>query len=156
CSDEADVFLEAREKNEMERNVLVSVLLRVMEYYEGILILTTNRIRMFDVAVQSRVHLAVRYQEFSDRDRKQVFMKFYDQLTTQNCDELIPLKDYIKEFDETFNGRQIRNVFSSALALAREEKRNVLVSDFKKVVKVTKEFQHYLRDQSLLAREKNE
>ncbi|KAI4274783.1 MAG: hypothetical protein L6R35_006313 [Caloplaca aegaea] len=127
-----------------------------MEFYEGILILTTNRIRMFDVAVQSRVHLAVRYQEFSDRDRKQVFMNFYDQLTTQNCDELSLLKDYIKDFDETFNGRRVRNVFSSALALAREEGRNVLVSDLKKVVKVTKEFQHYLRDQSLLAREKNE
>ncbi|KAL8647692.1 MAG: hypothetical protein Q9210_005401 [Variospora velana] len=156
CSDEADVFLEAREKNEMERNALVSVLLRVMEYYEGILILTTNRIKMFDVAVQSRVHLAVRYQDFSDTDRKQVFMNFYSQLTTQNCDELIPLKAYIKDFDENFNGRQIRNVFSSALALAREEKRKVLVSDFKKVVKVTKEFQNYLREQSIVARQKNE
>lgn len=32
-----------------------SVLLRVLEYYEGILILTTNRMRSLDIAVQSRI-----------------------------------------------------------------------------------------------------
>ena len=127
-----------------------------MEYYEGILILTTNRIKMFDVAVQSRVHLAVRYQDLSPTDRHKVFMNFYNQLTTENCDELKKLKDYIDDFDENFNGRQIRNVFSSALALAREDKRKVKVEDFKKVVKVTKEFQGYLREQSFVARQKNE
>ncbi|KAL9012908.1 MAG: hypothetical protein Q9180_009059, partial [Flavoplaca navasiana] len=157
CSDEADVFLEAREKNEMERNALVSVLLRVMEYYEGILILTTNRIKMFDVAVQSRVHLAVRYQDLSSKDREKVFMNFFDQLSIENCDEVPELETYIKDvFDENFNGRQIRNVFSSALALAREHKRKVRVDDFKKVVKVTKEFQSYLREQSFMARQRNE
>jgi hypothetical protein len=31
------------------------VLLRVLEYYDGILILTTNRMRSFDIAVQSRI-----------------------------------------------------------------------------------------------------
>ncbi|KAI4136448.1 MAG: hypothetical protein LQ341_005610 [Variospora aurantia] len=116
-----------------------------------------NGVQLFDYGgITIEDQKGITRQEFSDRDRKQAFMNFYNQLTTQNCDELIPPKAYIKEFDENFNDRQIRNVFSSALALAREEKRKVLVSDFKKVVKVTKEFQHYLRDQSLLAREKNE
>ena len=32
-----------------------AVLLRVLEYYDGILILTTNRMKSFDVAVQSRI-----------------------------------------------------------------------------------------------------
>ena len=31
------------------------VLLRVLEYYDGILILTTNRMRSLDIAVQSRI-----------------------------------------------------------------------------------------------------
>lgn len=34
---------------------MVSVFLRILEYYEGILVLTTNRMRSFDIAVQSRV-----------------------------------------------------------------------------------------------------
>jgi hypothetical protein len=80
-SDEADVFLEARGEgeNDLRRNAMVSgknsdiystyiehlltkaVLLRVLEYYDGILILTTNRMRSFDIAVQSRI------REFSPR-----------------------------------------------------------------------------------------
>lgn len=41
--DEADVFLEERSLHDLERNALVSIFLRLLEYYRGILILTTNR-----------------------------------------------------------------------------------------------------------------
>ena len=41
--DEADVFLEERSMSDLTRNSLVSVFLRVLEYYDGILILTSNR-----------------------------------------------------------------------------------------------------------------
>jgi hypothetical protein len=77
ASDEADVFLEARGEgeNDLKRNAMVSgtllvclnkqsrlifpVLLRVLEYYDGILILTTNRMRCFDIAVQSRIRKSI-------------------------------------------------------------------------------------------------
>lgn len=51
--DEADVFLERRSLNDMERNGLVSIFLRVLEYYQGILFMTTNRVRTFDDAVRT-------------------------------------------------------------------------------------------------------
>lgn len=35
--DEADIFLAQRTNQDIERNALVSVFLRVLEYYEGIL-----------------------------------------------------------------------------------------------------------------------
>ena len=35
--DEADVFLQSRDKTDMRRNAVVSVFLRVLEYYSGIL-----------------------------------------------------------------------------------------------------------------------
>jgi len=38
------VFLEERTQTDLQRNALVSVFLRVLEYYEGILILTSNRV----------------------------------------------------------------------------------------------------------------
>jgi len=41
--DESDVFLEERTISDFARNGVVSTILRAMEYYEGILILTTNR-----------------------------------------------------------------------------------------------------------------
>ncbi|KAF2121017.1 P-loop containing nucleoside triphosphate hydrolase protein [Lophiotrema nucula] len=57
--DEADVFVEVRQKGELGRNALVAVLLRCLEYYEGIIILTTNRVRSLDAAMQSRIHLLI-------------------------------------------------------------------------------------------------
>lgn len=45
--DEADLFLEQRTLNDLKRNALVSSFLRVLEYYNGILILTSNRVGIF-------------------------------------------------------------------------------------------------------------
>ena len=59
--DEADVFLEQRDLQDLDRNALVSVFLRVLEYYEGILILTSNRVGTFDEAFRSRIQLALHY-----------------------------------------------------------------------------------------------
>ncbi len=53
--DEADVFLQTRSLIDLERNALVSILLRRLEYYQGILILTTNRASTIDPAFQSRL-----------------------------------------------------------------------------------------------------
>ena len=65
--DEADVFLEQRSLHELERNKLVSIFLRVLEYSECILFLTTNRVQTFDAAFQSRIHIRyVTYQKFKD------------------------------------------------------------------------------------------
>ncbi|KAF1969109.1 P-loop containing nucleoside triphosphate hydrolase protein [Bimuria novae-zelandiae CBS 107.79] len=47
--DEAEVFLECRSLDDLQRNTLVSVFLRVIEYHEGILILTSNRDGTVDV-----------------------------------------------------------------------------------------------------------
>jgi hypothetical protein len=43
--DEADILLESRslEAGIIDRNAMVSVFLKILEYYEGILLLTTNR-----------------------------------------------------------------------------------------------------------------
>lgn len=71
--DEADVFVEERQKGELDRNALVSELLRCLEYYEGIIILTTNRIRTIDIALQSRIHLAIQYKGLSADSSLQIY-----------------------------------------------------------------------------------
>jgi len=65
--DEADVFLERRPVHDLQRNALVSIFLRLLEYFQGILFLTTNRVETFDEAFQSRIHMALRY---NDLDKK--------------------------------------------------------------------------------------
>lgn len=59
--DEADVFLEQRGYREVERNAMVGVMLRLLEYYQGILFLTSNRVQTFDAAFYSRITVALRY-----------------------------------------------------------------------------------------------
>ncbi|GAM83468.1 hypothetical protein ANO11243_014560 [Dothideomycetidae sp. 11243] len=74
--DEADVFLEERSLHEIERNKIVSIFLRVLEYYEGIMFLTTNRVQTLDQAFQSRIHISLDYPELSIESRKQVWKNF--------------------------------------------------------------------------------
>jgi SpoVK/Ycf46/Vps4 family AAA+-type ATPase len=52
--DEADVFLAKRDKSDLKRNAIVSVFLRELEYYPGILILTTNQASIIDPAFKSK------------------------------------------------------------------------------------------------------
>lgn len=122
--DEADVFLETRNKTSPpSRNALVSVLLRVLEYYEGIIIMTTNRIKAIDVAVISRIHLAVRYDDLTPGMKAEIFGYYLDQLEKVEP-TLIANRDdidqYIFEYgcSHPFNGRQIRNVVQAAHAYA--------------------------------------
>ncbi|KAK4971110.1 hypothetical protein LTR66_011517 [Elasticomyces elasticus] len=77
--DEADVFLEQRSLHELERNKLVSIFLRILEYYEGIMFLTTNRVNTFDAAFQSRIHISLDYPELSKESRRTVWRNFLAQ-----------------------------------------------------------------------------
>lgn len=52
--DEADVFLARRTKTDISHNALVTVFLRELEYYQGILLLTTNQAQIIDEAFRSR------------------------------------------------------------------------------------------------------
>lgn len=68
--DEADIFLERRSLYNMERNGLVSIFLRVLEYYySGILSMTTNRVQTFDDASKLRIDVPVKYEDLPAESR---------------------------------------------------------------------------------------
>lgn len=119
--DEADVFLETRNRHsDAERNALVSVLLRVLEYYEGIIMMTTNRIKAIDVAVISRIHLAVRYTDLEPIQMCNIFKYYLNQLKPNLVYELHNIVQFIDKYGHMYdlNGRQIRNVVMAAQAYA--------------------------------------
>ncbi|KAF4626492.1 hypothetical protein G7Y89_g11663 [Cudoniella acicularis] len=74
--DECDVYLEERTAHDLERNKLVSIFLRTLEYYEGILFLTTNRVANMDAAFQSRIHISMEYPNLSTSSRRQIWANF--------------------------------------------------------------------------------
>ncbi|EED20799.1 26S protease regulatory subunit, putative [Talaromyces stipitatus ATCC 10500] len=163
--DEADVFLEARTTgSDPNRNALVSVLLRVLEYYDGIMILTTNRITSLDIAVQSRIHLAIRYDDLTRQQKQNIFQLFLKQLKPDSISDFESIMEYIKEYgsDYKLNGRQIRNVVSSALSLARSQAKGnggderMTVKHLKSVLMITKDFQEQLESITMDQRSANE
>lgn len=117
--DECDVFLEARSTHDLERNKLVSIFLRVLEYYEGIMFLTTNRVDNIDPAFQSRIHISMAYPDLSTESRRHIWVNFLEQLkqphefTEKDLDELATMQ---------LNGRQIKNVLKTAQLLAARKK----------------------------------
>ena len=110
--DEADVFLEARQPHDIHRNSLVSVFLRLTEYYQGILFLTTNRVETFDEAFQSRIHMGIRYENLQPKARKKIWMHHVGKVE-QMADKATSGKPFSEgDFDElskrNMNGRQVR------------------------------------------------
>jgi hypothetical protein len=78
--DEADVFLRQRGKGDesLKRNALVGMFLRTLEYYRGVLIMTTNCLRQMDSAMASRTNLCVEYSALCREDRKRLWELFRD------------------------------------------------------------------------------
>lgn len=58
--DEADVFV-ARRGNNIQQNAVVAVFLRSLEYFKGLLFMTTNRVDDIDEAIQSRCAAIITY-----------------------------------------------------------------------------------------------
>lgn len=70
--DEADVYLRERSHDRLH-NSLVSVFLRKLEYYQGIMFLTTNRVKDFNEIIQSKIHLILKYEPLGVDTRKAIW-----------------------------------------------------------------------------------
>lgn len=102
----------------------------MMEYYAGVLFLTTNRVGVFDEAFTSRIHISLYYPPLDRKSTLQIFQKNWDRINTRykEAGRVIDIDtsditefaiDYFENNKEgRWNGRQIRNAFQSALALA--------------------------------------
>ncbi|KAJ4044544.1 hypothetical protein NW761_008545 [Fusarium oxysporum] len=164
--DEADVFLEQRSLVNLERNALVSVFLRVLEYYDGILILTSNRVGIFDDAFRSRIQLSLRYKNLGQAERYQIwenFLKHLDhfqqtvqsELNSQSQQFLLigygmdisDLRKHLSELSQVdLNGREIRNALSIARQLALYRKEALQFHHLKDVMDEAKKFDDYLNE----------
>lgn len=86
--DEADVLLCRRKSSEMDRNAVVAVFLRKIEYLQGVLFLTTNRHADFDDAFKSRIHLTVSYPDLSEEAQSVIWKGLIANNKTIEVDDL--------------------------------------------------------------------
>ncbi|OAG36420.1 hypothetical protein AYO21_09405 [Fonsecaea monophora] len=146
--DEADIFLERRTTEDIKRNALVSVFLRVLEYYDGILILTTNRIGLFDEAFKSRIQLAVHYPSLDRDGRAQVWLSALRSIPEGQVGlDLQKLQLHVPKLSEQpLNGRQIRSTVHCAMQLAMFHNERLELSHFESVIAITMEFEKYVTE----------
>lgn len=109
--DEADVFLEKRTSDNLERNAMGSVFLRLLEYHNGNLFLTTNRADNLDTAFASRISIHLDFGHMSSEDQNMVWSNLL-----QSAGENPKILDGLKL--PIMNGRQIKNCIRQAKTLA--------------------------------------
>jgi len=107
--DEADVFLEQRTSASMNRNSLVSVFLRNLEYCEGIMFLTTNRVKEFDTAILSRIHVMLKYGDLTRDAGTKVWKQFIAIAKTSQGEAKISDAELKLLVSSKLNGRQVRD-----------------------------------------------
>lgn len=145
--DESDVFLEKREVHDIHRNALVSIFLRLLEYFQGILFLTTNRVETFDDAFQSRIHVALRYGDLATKAKRSVWSLFLDMCRkSKGCEvAAFSASDLDMLSRHQLNGRQIKNIVRTAQALAVNEGAVLGLEHIKRVMEVAESFEKDLK-----------
>ncbi|KAH9907710.1 hypothetical protein F4778DRAFT_797798 [Xylariomycetidae sp. FL2044] len=137
--DEADVFLEKRSSRDLARNSLVSVFLRTLEYFSGVMFLTTNRVKSFDMAFQSRIHLALKYNPLDTPARAALWKLFLQRTADFDAREWPP--EHLEELAAAdINGRQIKNTVRTAYALALSEDEKLGMDQVRDVLETVGEF----------------
>jgi hypothetical protein len=104
--DEADVYIKRRDDN-MAMNAVVGVFLRVLEYFNGLLFLTTNRIDDIDEAIVSRCIALIKYSMPERADRRRIWGVMTEQF------ELAvpaPLLDALTDIFPGASGRDIKGL----------------------------------------------
>ncbi|MGZ4958809.1 MAG: AAA family ATPase [Methylomonas sp.] len=86
--DEADVYIKKRADN-LASNAVVGVFLRVLEYFNGLLFLTTNRVDDIDEAIISRCIAMIRYHAPNATDRRKIWQVMTEQFALPVSSELI-------------------------------------------------------------------
>ena len=135
-----------------------------MEYFKGLLFLTTNRVGQIDDAFVSRVHVAIGYKPLSAKGRAEIWQGFFRKLVKERAGKIqisSSAKKWVLEKAESgqaqLNGRDIRNALQTAITLAEAEseedpdfdplKMAVIVDQahFERVLAITNKFHEYVK-----------
>lgn len=125
-----------------------------MEYFKGLLFLTTNRVGQIDDAFISRVHVAFEYKRLDKSAREKIWKNFFQKLGRERPDDIEIEKSarkYALDCDLELNGREIRNAIQTAIALAAAEARDkrktaIVVTEriITRVLDMSKSFHDYV------------
>jgi hypothetical protein len=115
--DEADVFVRTR-GDDLEQNAVVAAFLRTLEYFHGLLFMTTNRVDEIDDAILSRCVAVISYErptpEMATRIWEILAKQYQVSLSSAVIDELV--RTFAKA-----SGRDIRELLKLTSKFARRK-----------------------------------
>jgi hypothetical protein len=138
--DEADIYLEKRASaGDPKRNAMTGIFLRLLEYYKGVLFLTTNRVTTFDDAFCSRISMFIRYHRLTHAHRAKIWETLLSRVgvTDVNLDMFAV---------HELNGREIRNTIRTAHTWATSSKQPLTTQHILSVVEMLHDFREDLQD----------
>jgi SpoVK/Ycf46/Vps4 family AAA+-type ATPase len=100
--------------------------LRLLEYHERIMFLTTNRVKTFDEAFKSRISVAIQYRDLDESARRRVWenflklaeVKIINETSDDGTSPYVTTEQLHKLASKHLNGREIKNTMRTAQALA--------------------------------------
>lgn len=124
--DEADVFVMTRGMD-MEQNAIVAEFLRTLEYYDGLLFLTTNRVDGVDEAILARCAVVIDYHLPTPEDARKIW-----QLLAEGNDVTLEedLLDQLTASFPTMTPRDIKMVLRLGLRMAAFRKQPINLDVF--------------------------
>lgn len=104
--DEADVYIKRRQ-DDLTMNAVVGVFLRVLEYFNGLLFLTTNRVDDIDEAIVSRCIAIIRFHPPEREDRLKIWQVMAEQFDLSLAE---PLLHQLPDLFPSASGRDIKGL----------------------------------------------
>ena len=123
--DEADVYIRAR-GTDLVQNAIVGVFLRVLEYYPGILFMTSNLGNEIDQAIESRMAAKI---EYPAPDKKSAMEIWAIQMDNHGWEADKGLIDEMTDTYPDLSGRGIRSLIKLATLLARFRKKDFMTKE---------------------------
>lgn len=128
--DEADVFIMQRGED-LARNAVCGVFLRLMEYFDGLMFLTTNRLDAIDDAILSRCIAQIKFEVPGQAEREKLWVSLGQTFGLKLIDKKGEAKKLASEFEAT--GRDIKGLIRLAIKYARQRKKEVRFEDIKRM-----------------------
>lgn len=113
--DEADVYIRRR-GDDMHHNAVVAAFLRTLEYFDGLLFMTTNRGDDVDDAILSRCIAVIKYQRPTAENAKRIWRVLADSFQVKLSDDLI--EQLVEKFPNA-SGRDIKELLKLSSRYAK-------------------------------------
>ncbi|PYH76899.1 P-loop containing nucleoside triphosphate hydrolase protein [Aspergillus uvarum CBS 121591] len=122
-------------ERQFQQNEVVAVFLRCLEYYRGIMIMTSNRADAIVRAFQSRIHLTLHYPDLGVAAKEQIWRRC---MARVRCQHALTDEEFQQLALVAINGRQIKNTVRVAALLAAQRAMRLGVEQIYLVLRATR------------------